>query len=85
MVWSLFIMTVNYVNVYLGGQMERGVLDRTNKLGAYLCSICPSAGVPNVHNLCGKFTTHCSEQRTHVQNAFFQLGTPPPSVCLGRD
>ena len=59
---------VNYVNVYLGGQMERGALDRKNKLGAYLCSICPSTGVPNVHKV---KNLPLVRNKEHVQNAFF--------------
>ena len=53
---------------------------KKNELKALSCSFCPSAGVSNVCK--AKCTAPYSKQRT--QNVFFQSGTPPPSVYLGR-
>ena len=80
--WSIL---VNDVSVYLGRQREEGggVLHRKNELEVFSCNFCPKSWSFE-HSRSEKCTALSSKQRTHVRNAFFWSGTPPPSVYLGR-
>ena len=53
-----------------------------DELKAFSGSFCPSTRVLNICE--AKTYVSCSRQTMWVQNVFFWLGTPPPSVYRGR-
>ena len=85
---------MNDVNVYLSRQRRRRITNQKNKLEAFSCSICPSAGVPSIckaENLAiilwDKERVHqdlviVTNSCMHKMHYFDQWSLPPPCLPL---